>query len=102
VKTLMLMPKGRRGEGEGGSGKQYWLPPQPTWRGWRGSTRKASSTTCQRAFLPLNRYKRHIFWNHNYPLGQANVQMQDMIDVDEAGFKIESTNPGFGKTVLLL
>ncbi len=24
---------------------------------------------------------------------------QDMIDVDEAGFKIENTNPSFGKTV---
>ena len=30
-----------------------------------GLRRKASSTTCQRAFLPLNRYKRHVFWNHN-------------------------------------
>ena len=64
-----------------------------------GLRRKASSTTCQRAFLPLNRYKRHVFWNHNYPLGRAEVHMQDMIDVDEAGFKIESTNPSFGKTV---
>ncbi len=25
--------------------------------------------------------------------------MQDIIDVDEAGFKNESTNPSFGKTV---
>jgi hypothetical protein len=64
-----------------------------------GLRRQASSTTCQRAFLPLNRYKRHVFWNHNYPLGRADVQTQDMIDVDEAGFKIESTNPSFGKTV---
>jgi len=48
-----------------------------------GLRRKASSTTCQRAFLPLNMYKRHVFWNHNYPLGRADVQMQDMIDVDE-------------------
>ena len=44
-------------------------------------------------------HKRHVFWNHNYPLGRADVQTQDMIDVDEAGFKIESTNPSFGKTV---
>ena len=33
-----------------------------------GLRRKASSMTCQRAFLPLNMYKRHVFWNHNYPL----------------------------------
>jgi hypothetical protein len=64
-----------------------------------GLRRKASSTMCQRAFLSLNRYKRHVFWNHNYPLGWADVQTQDMIDVDEAGLKIESTNPSFGKTV---
>jgi hypothetical protein len=61
-----------------------------------GLRRKAPSTTCQRAFLPLNLYKRHVFWNHNYPLGRADVRMQDIIDVDEAGFKIESTNPSFG------
>jgi hypothetical protein len=27
------------------------------------------------------------------------VRTQDIIDVDEAGFKIKSTNPNFGKTV---
>ena len=27
------------------------------------------------------------------------MRTQDMIDLDEAGFKIESTNPNFGKTV---
>ncbi len=54
-----------------------------------GLRRKASSMTCQRAFLPLNMYKRHIFWNHNYPLGRADAQTQDMIDVDEAGCKYE-------------
>ncbi len=30
------------------------------------------------------------------------MRTQDIIDVDEAGFKIESTNPSFGKTVLWL
>jgi hypothetical protein len=64
-----------------------------------GLRRKASSTTCKRAFLPLNEHKRHVFWNHNYPFGRADVRTQDIIDVDEAGFKIESTNPSFGKTV---
>lgn len=34
-----------------------------------GLRRKASSTTCKRAFLPLNEHKRHVFWNHNYPFG---------------------------------
>lgn len=61
--------------------------------------RKAASTTCERAYLPINRQKRQSFWNSNYPVGRANVRTRDMIDMDEAGFKIESTNPKFGKTV---
>jgi hypothetical protein len=28
-----------------------------------GLRRKVSSTTCKRAFLPLNKHKRFIFWN---------------------------------------
>ncbi len=38
----------------------------------------------------------------HYQLGltlDTNELKQDMIDVNEAGFKIESTNPNFGKTV---
>jgi hypothetical protein len=67
-----------------------------------GLRQKASSTTCQWAFLPLNRQKRHTFWTFNYPFGRANVRMQEMINIDEVGFKIENTNPSFGKTVLWL
>ncbi len=64
-----------------------------------GLRRNASSTTCKKAFLLLNNHKRFVFWNQNYPLGQADVRTQDMIDIDEAGFKIEHTNPNLGKTV---
>ena len=67
-----------------------------------GLRRKASSTTCIRACMPLNEHKRCVFWNHNYPFSQADVRTQDIIDIDEVGFKIESTNPSFGKTVLWL
>ena len=31
-----------------------------------GLRRKASSTTCKGAFLPLNKHKRFVFWNQNY------------------------------------
>ena len=55
--------------------------------------------TCRRAFLPINELKRQMFFNDNYPFGRANVRTQDMIDLDEAGFKIECTNPKFGKMV---
>ena len=64
-----------------------------------GLRRKALSTTCMQAFLLLNEHKRYVFWNHNYSFGQADVRTQDITDVDEAEFKIESTNPSFGKIV---
>ena len=62
-------------------------------------SRKASSITFWRAFLPVNEHKRQLFRTHNYLFGRRSVRNQDMIDSDEAGFKIESTNQNFGKTV---
>lgn len=61
--------------------------------------RKASSTTCERAFLPISLHKRSRFWNQPYPFGATNVRTRDMIDMDQAGFKIEATNRKFGKVV---
>lgn len=60
---------------------------------------KRSSTTCERAYWPINLHKRNVFWTRNYPMGRANVRTIDMIDMDEAGMKIEATNPKFGKCV---
>lgn len=60
---------------------------------------KRSSTTCERAFWPINLHKRNLFWTANYPLGRADIRTQDMIDIDEMGLKIELTNPKFGKCV---
>lgn len=60
---------------------------------------KRSSTTCERAYWPINLHKRHLFWTANYPLGRADIRTQDMIDIDECGLKIEATNPRFGKCV---
>lgn len=60
---------------------------------------KRSSTTCERAFWPINLHKRDLFWTANYPLGRADIRTQDMIDIDECGMKIEATNPRFGKCV---
>lgn len=62
-------------------------------------TNKRSSTTCERAFWPINLHKRELFWTANYPLGRADVRTQDMIDIDECGLKIEATNPRYGKCV---
>jgi hypothetical protein len=64
-----------------------------------GLRNKRSSTTCDRAFWPINLHKRELFWTANYLLGRANVSTRDMIDIDECGMKIEATNPRFGKCV---
>ncbi len=41
-----------------------------------------------------------MFWDLNYPHGRADVSTRDMIDMDQAGMKIEATNPHYGKVVL--
>ena len=64
-----------------------------------GLWRKVSSTTCKRAHWPSNLHKRDCFWRKNYPLGRADVLTKDMIDMDQAGMKIEASNPNFGKCV---
>ncbi len=61
--------------------------------------RKKSSTTCERAYWPINLHKRDMFWDWDYPFGRANVHTRDMIDVDESGMKIEASNHKFGKAV---
>jgi hypothetical protein len=40
-----------------------------------------------------------MFWDWDYPFGQANVHTWDMIDLDGSGMKIEASNPHFGKAV---
>jgi len=40
-----------------------------------------------------------MFWNENYPNDRANVSTRDMIDMDQAGMKIEATNPKYAKGV---
>ena len=62
--------------------------------------RKVASTTCERAYWAINLRKREQFWHEIYPHGRADVLTSDMIDMDQAGMKIEASNPRYGKTVL--
>jgi len=64
--------------------------------------RKAASTTAELAYLPINLEKRRLYWTAPPPLGMAGVDTSDIIDIDEAGFKLEYTNRSFGKTVSAL
>jgi len=38
-----------------------------------------------------------MYWERNYPLGIASERTNDMIDIDEAGFQLESGDRSFGK-----
>jgi len=40
-----------------------------------------------------------MFWDWNYPKGRVDVSTHDMINMDQAGMKIEASDPCFGKAV---
>ena len=62
-----------------------------------GLTGKRGSTTAYQAFLPRNLARRHAFWTEPWPYGIADVDAADMIDIDEAGFFLQTANRSYGK-----
>ena len=62
-----------------------------------GLSRKASSTTSECAYLPINLQKREDYWSLPYPRGIAEEETRDIIDIDECCLKLESTNRKYGK-----
>ena len=62
-----------------------------------GMTMKRGSVTAYQAFLPVNVQKRWAYFNMAYPFGIADIRHEDMIDIDEAGFILESSNRTRGK-----
>jgi hypothetical protein len=62
-----------------------------------GLSRKAASRTSQFAYTPANLEKRKMYWERSYPLGINNEQTADVIDIDEARFKLESADRSYGK-----
>jgi len=62
-----------------------------------GLARKAASKTSQEAYTPINLAKRKMYWERLYPLGIAGEQTSDVIDIDEARFKLESADRSYGK-----
>ena len=53
----------------------------------------------EKAFLPINLMKREIYWNHPYPMGIADVDLEEVIDIDESGYYLETTNKKYGKVL---
>jgi len=58
-----------------------------------------ASTTANHGYLPINLEKRTMYWEMDYPLGIADVDIADLIDMNEMGLFLESTNRKFGKTL---
>jgi hypothetical protein len=52
------------------------------------------------AKLPRNIMNRWQFWNTNYPYGIADIERENLIDVDEAGVFLETCNRGMGKSTI--
>lgn len=65
-----------------------------------GLSMKVSSTTARQALLPINIQKRWNFWNLPYPLGIADINTADLIDLDEAAIFLETTNRKRGKSTI--
>jgi hypothetical protein len=64
-----------------------------------GLTRKAASSTSDRAHLPLNMHIRYLYRNAAFPYGVLGESTRDIIDLDESKFKFEDQNHEFGKVV---
>ena len=62
-----------------------------------GMTRKKGSTTAYQAYFPVNLRKRWRYWNLPYPLGMADVPRSRIIDLDECGLYVQSSNRPHGK-----
>jgi len=51
---------------------------------------KVASTTSNEAYRPANLQKRNAYWGTAYPAGVNDQDTSCMIDIDKAGFKLES------------
>jgi transposase len=60
-------------------------------------TRKRGATTACQANLPQNIAKRDQFWTEAYPMGILGTPRQRIVDFDEAGIFLETTDRGYGK-----
>lgn len=58
---------------------------------------KVASSTSDEAYRPANLHKRHNYWSRQYPQGINGENTRDMIDVDEACFKVTDKDRKRGK-----
>jgi transposase len=61
--------------------------------------RKRASTTAAKAYTLRNLTWRHSYWNAPPPAGMLGVSPDDIIDIDETAFKLESSDRKYGYAV---
>jgi hypothetical protein len=62
-----------------------------------GLWQKVASSTSSEAYRPENILRRNRYWGQPYPHGVNDQETSQMIDIDEAGFKLESKDRKRGK-----
>jgi hypothetical protein len=58
---------------------------------------KHGATTARQANLPQNIAKRDKFWTQAYPMGIMGTPHQTIVNFDEAGIFLETTDHGYGE-----
>lgn len=65
-----------------------------------GLSRKRASTVARQVNTRVNRWKAWMVANLPYPYGVADIKREDLIDLDEAGFSLESATRHYGKAFI--
>lgn len=85
-----------------GGEEPLYLPSQIVRaKNFLGISRTIGSTTCFRAYLPTNLATQHNYFNLFEPHGILNTPICNVIDLDEAGMKVEHCNCKYGKCLKL-
>jgi hypothetical protein len=63
------------------------------------SWKHGATTACQ-ANLPHNIAKREQFWSQAYPMGILGTPCHTIVDFDEAGIFLETTDRGYASALL--
>ena len=57
-----------------------------------GLSKKVGSSEAKQAQLPINLFKRRLFWNNPPPFGIQGAEQCRLIDIDEYGIEIQCAN----------
>ena len=61
-----------------------------------GLIKKVCSTEARQASLPINVLKRRLFWDQTPPFGVRGADRRRLIDIDECGIELQSSNRKYG------